>query len=190
MLTTEDFIYLCKTKTDFIKAIAELLNFERNDIITCNVNLIKNNEYVINDIIQGPSYKLYLPYRSDLFFATIYELYNGVKKDYEKYKENYEIFTNKIEIYFEHLDYFKYKKLTIQQFEFLRKYFNDLNENDFEKCIESKKWLLNPNDWSLNCIQSASKDIFNGLKYWEYINIFYLICHEYDWYSIKYIITM
>ena len=61
-------IHLCKTKTDFIKAIAELLNFERNDIITCNVNLIKNNEYVINDIIQGPLYNSYLPYRVDLFF--------------------------------------------------------------------------------------------------------------------------
>lgn len=164
LLTAENFIYLCKTKTDFIKAIAELLNFERNDIITCNVKLTKNNEYVINDIIQGPSYKLYLPYRVDLFFAAIYELYNGVKRDYEKYKENYEIFSNKIEIYFEHLDCFKYKKLTVQQFEFLRKYFNDLNESDFEKSIESKKWLLNSNDWNLNCIQAGSELIFAGLQ--------------------------
>lgn len=164
LLTAENFIYLCKTKTDFIRAIAELLNFERNDIITYNVELTQNNEYVIKDIIQGPSYKLYLPYRIDLFFVAIYELYNGVKKDYEKYKENYEIFSNKIEIYFKHLDYFKYKKLTVQQFEFLRKYFDDLNENNFEKCIESKKWLLNPNDWNLNCIQDASKLIFIGLQ--------------------------
>lgn len=165
LLTVENFIHLCNTKTAFIKAIAELLNFERNDIIIYNVKLSQNSEYVVNDIIQGPSYKLYLPYRVDLFFAAIYELYNGVKKDYEKYKENYEMFSNKIEIYFDHLDYFKYKKITIQQFEFLRKYFNDLNKNDFEKCIESKKWLLDSGDWNLWGIQNGSKLIFDGLQY-------------------------
>ena len=54
---------------------------------------------------------------------------------------------------------------SIQQFEFLRKYFNDLNKNDFEKCIESKKWLLDSGDWNLCCIQNGSKLIFDGLKY-------------------------
>lgn len=165
LLTAENFIYLCKTKTDFIKVIAELLNFERNDIITCNVKLTKNNEYVINDIIQGPSYKLYLPYRVDLLFATIYTLYNEVKKDYKYYKDNYEIFLKKIETYFAHSKYFENKALTIQQFEFLKKYFNNLKEPDFEKTIESKEWMLNPNDWNLISVQSASKDIFDGLKY-------------------------
>ena len=71
----------------------------------------------------------------------------------------------KIETYFDHSKYFENKALTIQQFEFLKKYFNNLKEIDFEKDIESKEWMLNPNDWNLISVQSASKDIFDALKY-------------------------
>ena len=165
LLTVEEYPHLCETKVEYIKAIAELINFERNDIITYNINLTQNNECIINDINQGTLYKSYLPYHAELFFVATYELYNRVEKNYEKYKENYEMFSKKIEIYFKNADYFKNKTLTFQQFNFLKNCFKDLKENNFEKIIESKKWMFNPKDWNIICIQEASKMILDSPEF-------------------------
>ena len=102
----------------------------------------------------------------NIFYAAIYELYEKANKQYNLYKRNYKQFIEKIDIYFELEKIYINKILKKSQFDFLSKYFYEINESSFNENIEAKKYMLeDKSQYLIVVIREAAKLILENTDF-------------------------
>ena len=104
-----------------------------------------------------------MPYRANVFYGIIYELYNKSKKQFSLFKRNYDLFIKRIDRYFVLEDFYKKKVISKSQFDYLSKYFDEINELYFNESIEAMEYILeDKSQYSVIVARDAAKFILNS----------------------------
>ncbi|WP_279006988.1 hypothetical protein [Thomasclavelia cocleata] len=119
------------------------------DVLICNIDsfLISNeikleNSWIIRGFLPGEISVTALPYDARLFYSGLYSFYKKVNANYSDYNRDYDLFIHKFYDLLVSKNYFKTGFITSKSFDFFKQYFKNLDEENFEERIESKKYLL------------------------------------------------
>lgn len=145
---------------------AAILTQQERFAISNEIELSHDKKMIYRGFAPGECSMALLPYRANIFYAAIYELYEKANKQYNLYKRNYKQFIEKIDIYFELEKIYINKILKKSQFDFLSKYFYEINESSFNENIEAKKYMLeDKSQYLIVVIREAAKLILENTDF-------------------------
>lgn len=162
----EDLDYLYTNKRDLKLFNATILAQQERFAISNEIELSKDRKMIYRGFAPGECSMALLPYRANIFYAAIYELYIKANKQYELYKRNYKQFIEKINIYFELEKIYSNKILKKSQFNFLSNYFENISEEYFNENIEAKEYMLeDKSQYLIVVVREAAKLILENTNF-------------------------
>lgn len=131
--------------------------------ISNEVELSEDKVSIYRGFAPGECSMALMPYRANVFYGIIYELYNKSKKQFSLFKRNYDLFIKRIDRYFVLEDFYKKKVISKSQFDYLSKYFDEINELYFNESIEAMEYILeDKSQYSVIVARDAAKFILNS----------------------------
>ena len=122
--------------------ISALFIYLENYSISNEIEFNYDTCWIDRGISAGESSISTLPFYDALFYFGLYSFYQRIHQDFKLYKQNFDIFVNKLFIFFKNEDYFSSSYMSVGDFDYLCKYYSEVNENNFNMIIESKSYLL------------------------------------------------
>lgn len=122
--------------------ISALFIYLENYSISNEIEFNYDTCWIDRGLSAGESSISTLPFYDALFYFGLHSFYQKINCDFKLYKENYDIFIDKFFIFLKNEDYFRFSYLSMGDFDYLCKYYSEVNEDNFHMIIESKSYLL------------------------------------------------
>lgn len=131
--------------------------------ISNEVELSQDRKYVYRGFSPGECSIALLPYRANVFYAAIYELYEKSKKNYDLFMKNYSLFIKRIDRYFALEEFYKKEIIDKSKFDYLTEYYAKMDKKNFKESIEAMEYILeDKSQYSIVMTRDSAKFILDS----------------------------